>query len=60
MSREQIIADYLNGMKAEEVAAKYGRSINGLRVSLSRWGVKLPTDERSRRCLWTNQEKRLR
>lgn len=47
--KERIIADYVGGMIATEVAAKYGRSANGLRVCLSRWGVKLSSEEKGRR-----------
>lgn len=51
MTREQIIADYLGGMSAAEIALLYGRSVNGVQVSLSRWGVKLPEKERKERTI---------
>lgn len=49
--KAQIIADYLGGMTAAEIAAAYGRSINGVQVSLCRWGVTLPVPERKARTI---------
>lgn len=51
MTKDQIIADYLGGMSAAEIALMYGRSVNGVQVSLSRWGVKLPETERKLRTI---------
>lgn len=48
--RAKIIGAYLGGASARDVATEFGVTLPALYVSLHRWGVRLPDDERRRRA----------